>query len=117
MLKRFATLLTLLTALFIFNACDDAPEITETIINEILTDPIPTPQSRYTGKLRRVGTVEKFGGNVESPDALEWNGESLYMLADRGRYTNKGQYLFKVDRVTGEAEIINAGGEGFGWFF
>ena len=53
MLKRFATLLTLLTALFLFNACDDAPQITKPIIDEILTEPIPVTQSRYTGELQR----------------------------------------------------------------
>ena len=117
MLKRFATLLTLLTALFIFNACDDAPQITEPIINEILTEPIPTTQSRYTGKLRRVGTVKQFGVRAESPDALEWNGDSLYMLADHGSWRNSGQYLFKVDKETGEAVKVNPGAKDLGGSF
>ena len=117
MLKRFATLLTLLTALFLFKACDDAPQITKPILNEILTDPIPVTQSRYTGTLRRVGNVEKFGINAEYAVALEWNGSSLYMLADHGSYPNLGQYLFTVNRDTGAAAFVNPGAMDLGGSF
>lgn len=93
--------------------CDD-PDLS--VLDQVVSEAQP-PVSSYTGELHRVGNVEKFGRNVESPDALEWNGESLYMLADRGRYTNKGQYLFKVDRETGEALMINPGAKDLGGSF
>ena len=117
MLKRFATLLTLLTALFLFNACDDAPQITKPIIDEILTDPIPVTQSRYTGGLQRIGTVKNFGINIKDPIAIEWNGKSLYMLADHGRDRNEAQYLFKVDPNTGSATFVNRGAINLGGTF
>lgn len=93
--------------------CDESDLL---VLDQVVSE-AQVPVSSYTGELHRVGTVEKFGRNVESPDALEWNGESLYMLADRGRYTNKGQYLFKVDRETGEAFMINAGAKDLGGSF
>ena len=105
MLKRFATLLTLLTALFLFNACDDAPPITKTIIDEILTENILVNQSRYTGRLEQVGTLTDFGSNVYNPIALEWNGTNLYMLAKHGTNQSASQYLFIVDKNTGKATI------------
>ena len=117
MLKRFATLLTLLTALFLFNACNDAPKITKPIIDEILTEPIPVTQSRYTGTLRRVGSVSDFGLNLDDPVAIEWNGRQLYMLADHGRYPNEAQYLFTLDRNTGVAAFVNPGAMDLGGSF
>ena len=116
MLKRFATLLTLLTALFLFNSCDDAPPITKTIIEEILTEPIPVNQSRYTGRLIQVGP-EGFGMSLHSPVALEWNGENLYMIASRGQYRNQHMYLFTVDRETGTAEYVNPSAHDMGGSF
>ena len=114
MLKRFATLLTLLTALFLFNACDDAPQITKPIIDEILTDPIPVTQSRYTGGLQRVGTVKGFGDSgAHTPIAIEWNGQHLYMIA--GGLHN--QYLYTVDRETGIAKIVNRNAKNLGGSF
>ena len=112
MLKRFATLLTLLTALFLFNACDDAPQITKTIIDEILTEPIPVTQSRYTGRLLPIGE-RNFGSNIEDPVAIEWNGQQLYMIA--GGLHN--QYLFTVDRQTGIATVVNRNAKSLGGTF
>ena len=113
MLKRFATLLTLLTALFLFNACDDAPQITKPIIDEILTEPKPVTQSRYTGGLQRIGTVKDFGGNINTPVAIEWNGKKLYMIA--GELHN--QYLYTVDRETGTAKVVNRNAKSLGGTF
>ena len=113
MLKRFATLLMLLTALFLFNACDDA----EMIVDSIIEVPSVMMESSYTGRLHRVGTVEKFGVGVDSVQAIEWNGKSLYMLAVRGLGLNRGQYLFIVDRNTGVAEFVNPGAMNLGGDF
>lgn len=117
MRKRFAPLLTLLTALFVFNACDDAPQITKPIIDEILTQPIPVTQSRYTGRLQRVGTVENFGLGVDDPVAIEWNSTDLYMIAKHGSYPSRSQYLFRVDRQTGVAVMVNPGARDLGGSF
>ena len=93
--------------------CDD-PDLS--VLDRVVSEAQP-PVSSYTGELHRVGNVEKFGRNVESPDALEWNGESLYMLADHGSWRNSGQYLFKVDKRTGEAVMVNGGAKNLGGSF
>ena len=93
--------------------CDD-PDLS--VLDQVVLE-AQSPVSSYTGELYRVGNLEKFGRNVESPDALEWNGESLYMLADHGSWRNSGQYLFKVDKETGEAVKVNPGAKDLGGSF
>ena len=66
---------------------------------------------------RRVGNVQNFGSGVDDPVALEWNGTDLYMLADRGVYPNEGQYLFRVDKETGQATMVNPGARDLGGSF
>ena len=112
MLKRFATLLTLLTALTFVGlfGCDDTPE--SIVLDQILREALPY-ESPYTGGLIQIGTLKNFGSNITSPTALEWNGEHLYMLADRGKY----QYLFTVDKHTGKALIVNTGARNLGGSF
>ena len=105
---KLITILFTAVALVGFFACDDAPQITKTIIDEILTDPIPVTQSRYTGGLQRVGTVKGFGDSgVHTPIAIEWNGQSLYMIAEKGYNERAGLFLFSLNRHTGTATIIN----------
>ena len=101
---RLITLLLIIFSLTNFLSCGDTPEsiILEQVLQETLTH-----ESPYTGKLIRVGNTEKFGLNLDDPVAIEWNGEQLYMLANQGRYTNKRQYLFTVDRFTGNASMVS----------
>ena len=80
---------------------------TELVVSSILEISEGAQQSRYTGVLYRVGTLEKFGLNVEDPEALEWNGTDLYMVAQHGRWTNESDYLFRVSRETGKATFVN----------
>lgn len=106
MLKRFATLLTLLLTAFTitsFLGCDDPESI---VLDQILQE-VSTHQSPYTGGLTRIGTVKGFGLNLREPTAIEWNGETLYMIAHHGQNQSKAKYLFRLDRHTGIAEFVN----------
>ena len=93
--------------------CDD-PDL---IVLEELLQEDPGYLSPYTGELHRVGTVEKFNVGAKEAIALEWNGESLYMLAYQGRYQDKSQYLFEVDKDTGVATVVNHGAPDLGGSF
>lgn len=88
-----------------FIGCDDSSSI---VLDEFLQEG-PGILSPYTGELHRVGTVEKFNVGAKNPVALEWNGTDLYMLAYQGLYQNRSQYLFQVDKETGEATLVNFG--------
>ena len=97
----------------LFVGCDDA----ELMVSSALESSELTLESRYTGVLYRVGTLEKFGRNVEDPEALEWNGTDLYMIAQHGRWTNESDYLFTVSRETGKVTFVNPGARDFGGTF
>lgn len=97
---KLLTILFTAVALVGFFACDDAPQITKPIIDEILTQPIPVTQSPYTGRLIQIGP-SGFGLSLDSPTAIEWNGENLYMIATQGKYRNATKYLWILDRHTG----------------
>ena len=116
MLKRFATLLTLLTALTItsFLGCGDAPE--SIVLDQIIRE-VSSFESPYTGGLEPVETVDNFGLNLDDPTALEWNGKTLYMLADHGKLGKPGQYLFTLDRHTGIAAFVNRSAKDLGGSF
>ena len=116
MLKRFATLLTLLTTLIItsFLGCGDTPEAI--VLDQILQE-ASRFHSPYTGGLEPVGTVDNFGLNVNNPTALEWNGKTLYMLADHGKLGKPAQYLFTLDRHTGVAAFVNRSARDLGGSF
>ena len=105
---------------FLFG-CDDAQQMVSPVIDggavEVVETLFPSVDSRYTGVLYRVGTVENFGRRVEDPMALEWNGIDLYMLAEYGNYPNEGEYLFRVDRNTGAAGFVNTGARDLGGSF
>ena len=98
MLRRFLLLLFFVFCLF---GCDDA-----SIVEPLLVE-MPSVVSPFTGNLKRVGTLKKFGSNVGNAAALEWNGESLYMIAERGVSTSRGEYLFRLDKETGLATVVN----------
>ena len=108
--------LILLITLFITSilGCGDTPEgiILEEIIREVKSF-----ESSYTGGLIPVGTVDKFDLNVEVPMALEWNGKTLYMLADHGKHERASQYLFTLDRHTGIAAFVNRSARDLGGSF
>lgn len=106
MFKRFLAFLFLL----FLCACDT--ELILPVVDQVLENEISVSQSRYTGRLIPVGSVENFGVSITVPIAIEWNGESLYMIASYGRYPNHGIGLFTVDRSTGVA----AGGGRLGGF-
>ena len=97
----------------LFVGCDDA----ELMVSSALENSEAVFESRYTGVLYRVGTLEKFGLNAEDPEALEWNGTDLSMIAEHGSYPYEGYYLFRVSRETGKATKVNAGARDFGGTF
>ena len=98
MLRRF---LFLILFVFCFLGCDD------TAVIKPLLEEAPSVVSRYTGELTRVGMLKNFGSNVGDAAALEWNGESLYMIAEMGASTSRGEYLFRLDKETGLATVVN----------
>ncbi len=98
MLKRLFVFVLFVFCLF---GCDD------TAVIQPLLEETSSVVSPYTGVLKRVGTLKNFGSNVGDAAALEWNGESLYMIAEMGGYRNRGEYLFKLDKETGEATVVN----------
>ena len=116
MLKRFATLLTLLTALTItsFLGCGDTPE--SIVLDQIIRE-VSSFESPYTGGLQPIGTVDNFGLNLDAPVAIEWNGKTLYMLAEHGKFQNASQYLFTLDRHTGIATFVNHSARNLGGSF
>ena len=116
MLKRFATLLTLLTAFTItsFLGCGDTPEAI--VLDQIIRE-VSSVHSPYTGGLQPVGTVDNFGLDLDDPVAIEWNGKTLYMLAEHGKFQNKSQYLFTLDRHTGIAKFVNHSARDLGGSF
>ena len=105
---------------FLFG-CDDAQQMVSPVIDggavEVVETLFPSVDSRYTGVLYRVGTVERFGIGANDPVALGWNGTDLYMNAEQGFYPNEGEYLFRVDRNTGAAGFVNTGARDFGGSF
>ena len=108
-LNRLLTLLFAAALLIAMIGCDDPESV---ILDQILEN-VPSYQSPYTGGLQRIGTVKNFGLNLDSPVAIEWNGQHLYMLAD----SRNGQYLFTVDRNTGIATFVNRGAMNLGGDF
>ena len=106
----------LLTALIIttFLGCGDTPEAI--VLDQILQE-VSSVHSPYTGGLQPVGTVDNFGLNLTVPIAIEWNGKTLYMLADHGKFQNKSQYLFTLDRHTGVAAFVNSSARDLGGSF
>ena len=116
MLKRFATLLTILLTAFtitIFSSCDGPESI---VLDEILREN-STYNSPYTGGLIRIGTVKAFGNHIDRPVAIEWNGQTLYMLADHGKNERRAKYLFRLDKNTGIAEFVNRSAVNLGGSF
>lgn len=112
-------LLTLLTmiALVFFVSCDDAhqmvsPALDSLQVKEDFSDLVSG--SRYTAVLYRVGILEQFGAGVDDPGALEWNGTDLYMIAEHGSYPTEGEFLFRVDKQTGQAVKVNPGARDLG---
>ena len=116
MLKRFATLLTLLTAFTItsFLGCGDTPE--SIVLDQIIRE-VSSFHSPYTGGLQPIGTVDNFGLNLDTPVAIEWNGKTLYMLAEHGKFESASQYLFTLDRHTGVAAFVNRSARNLGGSF
>ena len=106
----------LLTALIIttFLGCGDTPEAI--VLDQIIQE-VSSFESPYTGGLQPVGTVDNFDLNLDDPTALEWNGKTLYMLADSGKFQNASQYLFTLDRHTGVAAFVNRSARDLGGSF
>ena len=115
-MKPRPKLLILLITLFIasFLGCGDAPE--SIVLDQIIQE-VSSFESPYTGGLEPIGTVDNFGLHLDDPTALEWNGETLYMLADSGKFQNSSQYLFTLDRHTGVAAFVNRGARDLGGSF
>ena len=115
MKARLNLLLLLITLLITsFLGCGDTPEaiVLEQIIREVSSFHSP-----YTGGLEPIGTIDNFGLNLDDPVAIEWNGKTLYMLADHGKFQNKSQYLFTLDRHTGAATFVNHSARDLGGSF
>lgn len=102
-----------LVGLCLFFGCDSAVTLTEPVLNALERG----SESRYTGVLHRVGSVELFRCGANDPIALEWNGTDLYMIAEFGYYPSEGEYLFRIDRETGIGEMVNAGARDLGGSF
>ena len=115
-MKPQPNLLILLITLLItcILGCGDTPE--SIVLDQIIRE-VTSYDSPYTGGLQPIGTVKNFGLKLEDPTAIEWNGETLYMLADSGKYENKSQYLFTLDRHTGVAEFVNRSARDLGGSF
>ena len=116
-MKPQRKLLTILLALLIittFLGCGDTPE---SIVLEQIIREVSNFHSPYTGGLIPIGTVNNFDLNVNTPIALEWNGKTLYMLADHGKFERSSQYLFTLDRHTGVAAFVNRNARNLGGSF
>ena len=115
-MKTRPKLLILLITLFIttFLGCGDTPEAI--VLDQIIRE-VSSFHSPYTGGLEPIGTVDNFGLNLEVPVAIEWNGKTLYMLAEHGKFRNAAQYLFTLDRHTGVATFVNSGARNLGGSF
>ena len=102
-----------------FIGCDEAEQMVAPVI-ESLDDRASAERlvaGGYTGKLVRVGSIIKFGSGIHKPKALEWNGETLYMIASQGRFESERQFLCTVDRETGKASIVNPSAYNLGGSF
>ena len=59
---------------FLFG-CDDAQQMVSPVIDGgavgVVETPFPSVDSRYTGVLHRVGSVQRFGSGANDPVALE----------------------------------------------
>lgn len=86
---------------------------TDLILDSLLQSESTALKSDYTGKLIRIGNAEAFGASITTPMAIEWDGQTLYMIAKYGRYPSHGMALFTLDRFTG---VANGSGNiaGFG---
>ena len=115
-MKPRPKLLLLLIALFIttFLGCGDTPE--SIVLDQIIRE-VSSFESPYTGGLQPIGTVDKFDLNLDVPVAIEWNGKTLYMLAEYGKFEDASQYLFTLDRHTGIAAFVNHGARDLGGSF
>lgn len=109
MKRKLLLTISLITLTFIFLSCGDE---TNLILDNVLQNENITPKSDYTGRLIRIGNAEDFNISITTPIAIEWTGDTLYMIADYGRYPNHGIGLFELDRSTGVA----TGGGNLGGF-
>ena len=115
MKPRLHLLLLLITLLITsFLGCGDTPE--SIVLDQIIRE-VSSVHSPYTGGLQPVGTVDNFGLNLDDPMAIEWNGKTLYMLADHGKFESASQYLFTLDRHTGAATFVNRSARDLGGSF
>ena len=115
MKPRLHLLLLLITLLITsFLGCGDTPE--SIVLDQIIRE-VSSVHSPYTGGLQPVGTVDNFGLNLDDPMAIEWNGKTLYMLADHGKFESASQYLFTLDRHTGAATFVNRSARNLGGSF
>ena len=111
-LNLLILLITLLTISFL--GCGDTPE--SIILDQIIRE-VSNVHSPYTGGLEPIGTVDNFGLNLDTPVAIEWNGKTLYMLAEHGINRNASQYLFTLDPHTGVAAFVNHSARNLGGSF
>ena len=111
-MKYVSFFLLFFVSFSLFFGCDDTQMVIDPVLSSLETGEF-SQISEYNGLLHRVGSVEKFGLNVEDPVALEWDGVEFYMLAEQGR----SKYLFRVDRETSVASMVNRGASDFGGTF
>lgn len=114
------SLLMILFVVFALVGCDDAQQMAAPVLDSLearedFSDLVS--RSRYTSVLYRVGTLSHFGAGADDPGALEWNGTDLYMIAEHGSYPTEGEYLFRVDKETGQATKVNPGARDLGGSF